>query len=178
MDVQTGEVVAMASAPTFNPNTFNRADPNALFNRATMGVYELGSVFKPLTIAAAMEAGVVTSLHQHWDATALMIGNHEIHDDQAHAPTLDIPQIITLSSNIAAARIADAMGLERMQAAFRALGFDHAPQLEINERTRPLWPSEWGRATVMTSGFGHGLARLGGEPATLVGGLRGGVVLN
>ena len=87
-----------------------------------------------------------------------MIGRFEIHDDHPHAPTLDIPQIIILSSNIAAARIADAMGAERMQAAFRSLGFDRAPQIELAERTRPLWPRDWARATVMTSGFGHGIA--------------------
>lgn len=158
MDVQTGEVLAMASAPTFNPNATGHADPNALFNRATMGVYELGSVFKPLTIAAALDAGVITSLHQQWDASPLFIGGREIHDDQEHAATLDIPHIIVLSSNRGAARIADAMGAERMAATFRALGFDRRPQLELRERTMPLWPRDWGRATVMTSGFGHGLA--------------------
>ena len=54
----------MASAPTFNPNAAGRSDPNALYNRATMGVYELGSTFKPITVAAAMEAGVITSMRQ------------------------------------------------------------------------------------------------------------------
>jgi cell division protein FtsI (penicillin-binding protein 3) len=158
MDVQTGEIVAMASAPTFNPNAAGRSDPSALYNRATMGVYELGSVFKPITIAAAMEAGVVTSLHQRWDASPLFIGHFQIHDDEPHAPTLDIPQVIVLSSNIAAGRIADAMGPERMQAALRAVGFNQAPGIELHERSRPLWPRDWGRATVMTSGFGHGIA--------------------
>ena len=158
MDVQTGEVVAMASAPTFNPNAAGRADSSALYNRATMGAYELGSVFKPITIAAAMDAGVITSVHQSWDASPLHVGRFEIHDDDPHAPMLDIPHVITLSSNIAAARIADAMGAERMSGTFRALGFDRAPQIELAERTRPLWPRDWGRLTVMTSGFGHSLA--------------------
>jgi cell division protein FtsI (penicillin-binding protein 3) len=158
MDVQTGEVVAMASAPTFNPNAAGRSDASALYNRATMGAYELGSVFKPITIAAAMDAGVITSVHQSWDASPLHVGRFEIHDDDPHAPMLDIPHVIVLSSNIAAARIADAMGAARMTGAFRSLGFDRAPQIELAERARSIWPSDWGRLTVMTSGFGHSLA--------------------
>src|SRR6185295_5069156 len=161
LDVRTGEVVAMASAPTFNPNVAGRADPSALYNRATMGVYELGSTFKPITVAAAMEAGVVTGMNQRWDATApIQVGRFRIHDDRGHemGRMITIPELIVHSSNIATAHIADAMGPERMQAAFRAVGFNQAPQIELHERSRPLWPADWGRATVMTSGFGHGIA--------------------
>ncbi|MGZ8997505.1 MAG: peptidoglycan D,D-transpeptidase FtsI family protein, partial [Allosphingosinicella sp.] len=161
LDVHTGEIVAMASAPTFNPNAAGRSDASALYNRATMGVYELGSVFKPITVAAAMEAGVVTGMNQRWDATApIQIGRFRIHDDRGHEMNrmITIPELIVHSSNIDTAHIAEAMGPERMQAAFRAVGFNLAPQIELHERSRSLWPADWGRATVMTSGFGHGLA--------------------
>ena len=159
LDVATGEVVAMASAPTFNPNTAGRADPTALYNRATMGVYELGSVFKPITIAAAMDAGVVTSLGQRWDAASpVAIGRFRISDDHPLGRAITVPELLVHSSNIATARIADRMGAERMQAAFRALGFDEPAHIELRERARPLWRSNWDRATVLTSGFGHGLA--------------------
>ena len=159
MDVHTGEVVAMASAPTFNPNAAGQSDPSALYNRATMGVYELGSTFKPITVASALEAGVVTSMSQRWDASApLPIGRFRIHDDEPMGRSLSIPEILVFSSNIASARIADAMGAERMEHAFRALGFDRAADIEIRERSRTLWPRDWGRATVLTSGFGHGIA--------------------
>jgi len=161
LDVRTGEVIAMASAPTFNPNAAGQSDANSLYNRATMGVYELGSTFKPITVAAAMEARVVTSMQQRWDASApIPIGRFRISDDPGHALSrqITIPELIVHSSNIGTARIADAMGPERMQAAFRALGFDQPPVIELRERTQPLWPRDWGRATVMTSGFGHGLA--------------------
>jgi cell division protein FtsI (penicillin-binding protein 3) len=158
MDVQTGEVLALASAPTFNPNAFGHSDPNALLNRATMSVYELGSVFKPITIAAALDAHVVTSLHQQWDVSPLFVGGSEIHDDQEHAPTLDIMHIITFSSNRGAARIADAMGGARMEAALRSLGFDRRPQLELRERTLPLFPREYSQSTLMRLGFGHAIA--------------------
>ena len=159
LDVATGELIAMASAPTFNPNATGRADANSLYNRATMGVYELGSTFKPITVAAAMEAGVVTSMQQRWDATApIPIGRFQISDDHPLGRMINVPELMVHSSNIGTARIADAMGAERMQAAFRALGFHEAPLIELRERTRPLWPSEWGRSTVMTSGYGHSLA--------------------
>jgi cell division protein FtsI (penicillin-binding protein 3) len=159
LDVDTGEIVAMASAPTFNPNAAGRSEASALYNRATMGVYELGSVFKPITVAAAMEAGVITSMQQRWDATApIPIGRFRISDDHPLGRMINIPELMVHSSNIATAHVADAMGAERMQAAFRALGFHEAPQIELNERARPLWPSDWGRARVLNSGFGHGLA--------------------
>ena len=159
LDVRTGEVIAMASAPTFNPNDAGRSDPSALYNRATMGVYELGSTFKPLTIAAAMEAGVVTSLHQMWDASSpVAVGRFRISDDHPLGRRISVAELMVHSSNIATARVADQMGPERMQAAFRALGFNEPPPIELNERARPLWPRDWGRATVLTSGFGHGVA--------------------
>ena len=159
LDVRTGEVVAMASAPTFNPNAAGRSDASALYNRATMGVYELGSTFKPLTIAAAIEAGVITSMAQRVDASApLPIGSFRISDDHPLGRAITIPELLVFSSNIGAARIADTMGAERMQAHFRALGFDQPAHIELRERSRTLWPRDWGRATVLTSGFGHGIA--------------------
>ncbi len=159
LDVRTGEVIAMASAPTFNPNDAGRSDPSALYNRATMGVYELGSTFKPITIASAMEAGVVTSLHQMWDASSpVAVGRFRISDDHPLGRHINVAELMVHSSNIATARVADQMGPERMQAAFRALGFNEPPPIELNERARPLWPRDWGRATVLTSGFGHGVA--------------------
>ena len=159
LDVHTGEIVAMSSAPTFNPNAAGRSDPSALYNRATMGVYELGSTFKPITVAAAMEAGVVTSMGQRWDASApIPIGRFRISDDHPQGRPLTVPELLVHSSNIATARIADAMGPERMQAAFRSLGFDEPAHIELRERSDTLWPRDWGRATVLTTGYGHGMA--------------------
>ena len=159
LDVATGEIVAMASAPTFNPNL--SGDPNdvARRNNATMAVYELGSVFKPITVAAALEAGVITSLAQRWDASSpVAIGRFRISDDHPLGRAITVPELLVHSSNIATARIADQMGMERMQAAFRAVGFDEPAHVELPERGRPIWPAAWGRATTLTSGFGHGVA--------------------
>ena len=137
-----------------------RAGPGrrAMMNRATVGVYELGSTFKPITIAAAMEAGVVRSMNQRYNVSApIQVGRFRIRDDHSAGSSVNIPELMVHSSNIATAQVADAMGPERMQAAFRNLGFDRLAPIEI-ERGRPLWPRDWGRLTVMTSGYGHGVA--------------------
>jgi cell division protein FtsI (penicillin-binding protein 3) len=158
LDVDTGEVVAMASAPVINPNDAGGSGLDAMMNRATVGVYELGSTFKPITIAAAMEAGVVHSMNQRYDVSApLQVGGYTIHDDHPMHRMINIPELMVFSSNIATAQVADAMGAARMQAAFRNLGFNTFAPIEI-ENARPLWPRDWGRTTVMTSGYGHGIS--------------------
>lgn len=158
LDVDTGEVVAMASAPVVNPNDPGQAGLAAMMNRATVGVYELGSTFKPITIASAIEAGVIRSMNQRYDVSApVQIGRYQIHDDHPMHRAINIPELMVFSSNIATARVSDEMGAERMQAAFRNLGFNIMAPIEI-ERGRPIWARDWGRATVMTSGFGHGIA--------------------
>ncbi|MEA1015696.1 penicillin-binding protein 2 [Sphingosinicella sp. LY1275] len=158
LDVKTGEVIALSSFPTFNPNATGKASPDALFNRATMGVYELGSTFKPITVAAAMEAGVVKSPAQRYQSGApIQIGRFRIRDDHPIPGSANIVQTLVKSSNIVTAQIADQMGAERMQAAFRALGFHEAAHIEL-EKGRPIFPREWSRATVLTSGYGHGVA--------------------
>ncbi|TFI57935.1 penicillin-binding protein 2 [Sphingomonas parva] len=158
LDVRTGELVAMASMPTFNPNAAGKSDPNALFNRATMGVYELGSTFKPITVAAALDAGVIKSVSQRYPSNApVQIGRFRIKDDHPIPGSANIVETLVHSSNIVTAQIADQMGAERMQAAFRALGFHEPAYVEL-EKARPLFPREWSRATVLTSGFGHGIA--------------------
>jgi cell division protein FtsI (penicillin-binding protein 3) len=175
LDVHTGELIALASFPTFNPNAAGKSPPEAQYNRATMGVYELGSVFKPITVAAAIEAGVVRSMTQRWDASApIGIGRFRIKDDHAQNRPMNVPETLVHSSNIVSAKIADQMGVERMQAAFRSLGFDSPAHIELPEKGRTLWPREWSRATVLTSAYGHGVAvtplHLASAYATLVNG--------
>jgi cell division protein FtsI (penicillin-binding protein 3) len=159
LDVHTGEVVAMVSLPVFNPNRSGEADPESLRNNVTQSVYELGSTFKAITFANAMDQGVVTSLGKRYDATQpVTVGRFKIKDDHPTGRWLNVPEALVHSSNIVTARIADELGAERMAAIFRKLHFDTAPDIELKERGRPLWPRDWGRATVMTSGYGHGIA--------------------
>ncbi|AEI37341.1 MAG: penicillin-binding protein 2 [Zymomonas mobilis subsp. pomaceae] len=159
LDVDSGEVLAMVSLPNFNPNDRSSSDPTAFDNKATLSVYELGSTFKPITMATAIQDGVVTSLAKRYDATEpLAVGRFHIHDEHAQKRWLDVPETLVHSSNIVTARIADELGPERMQAMFRNLNFDHRPAIELTARGRPIWPAFWARSTVMTTGYGHGIA--------------------
>jgi cell division protein FtsI (penicillin-binding protein 3) len=86
LDVHTGEVLALASLPELNPNKAGAVSPDAIFNRATLGVYELGSTFKALTMGMALDTGVVTSMSQQYDAThPLQMGRFRIRDDHPKA---------------------------------------------------------------------------------------------
>ena len=176
LDAHTGEVITMVSLPTFNPNDIRHATPDQLRNNVTQSVYELGSTFKPITMAAALDDGVVKSLGNKFDATApLHVGRFTIHDERSDPKRwLTVPEILIYSSNVGTARVADLMGKDRMQAIFTAMGFHDRPSIELREKARPLWPSFWARTTVMTTGFGHGIAitplQLANAYATLVNG--------
>ena len=159
MDVHSGEVIAMVSLPVFNPNKSGQATPEARRNNVTQSVYELGSTFKPITMAGAIESGVVTNLGRRFDATApIAIGRFEISDDHPQRRWLNVPEALVHSSNIVTARIADELGQTRTEAYFKKLGFGAPPQIELRERARTLWPQYWGRVTTMTVAYGHGIA--------------------
>ncbi|CAA9532634.1 MAG: Cell division protein FtsI [Peptidoglycan synthetase] [uncultured Sphingomonadaceae bacterium] len=159
LDVRSGELIALASLPAYNPNSAGRAPADERFNRATLGVYELGSTFKPLTVAAAMDAGVIRSPFQMYPAASpVHIGRFTINDDHPMGRSINVAELLIHSSNIATARVADEMGVERMQKAFRSMGFDARAHVELPEKGKPIWPAYWGRSTLMTAGFGHGVA--------------------
>jgi cell division protein FtsI (penicillin-binding protein 3) len=159
LDVDSGEVLAMASLPSFNPNrpSFSRVED--LANKSTLSVYELGSTFKMLTMANAIESGVVTSMAKRYDATApLQVGKFRIRDDHPEKRYLNVPEALVHSSNIVTARVADELGPARTQAFFRKLGFDAPADIELGAAGRPLWPTFWARTTTMTVAYGHGIA--------------------
>jgi cell division protein FtsI (penicillin-binding protein 3) len=174
LDVSTGEVMGMVSLPSFNPNKLTGAPPR---NNVTQSVYELGSTFKPIAVAAAIESGVITSMSRRFDATEpLQVGRFKIRDDPGDEQFLwlNIPETLIYSSNIATARIADELGAERLQHIFKQLGFGDRPAIELIDKARPLWPNFWARTTVMTTAYGHGIAvtplHLATAYATLVNG--------
>ena len=169
LDVHTGEVVAMASLPAFNPNAPGKGGGtaaeliNAQFNRTTNQVYELGSTFKALTIAMALDAGTVRNMQQKYDATRpIHIAGFTIHDDPGDElfRWATVPDIFIHSSNIGTARMAAEIGGERQRDYLGRLGFFKPVDVELFERARPLFPpvSNWGEVAVMTVGFGHGVA--------------------
>jgi cell division protein FtsI (penicillin-binding protein 3) len=155
LDVDTGEVMAMVSLPSFNPNALQGAAPR---NNVTQSRYELGSTFKPITVAAAIDSGTVTEMSKRFDATApIKIGRFSIKDDHPQNRFLDVPEILVHSSNIATAKIAELMGQGPLEGIFRAMEFDKPMPIEI-ERWGPLWPGRWDRSTTLTTSYGHGIA--------------------
>jgi cell division protein FtsI (penicillin-binding protein 3) len=159
MDANTGEIITMVSLPVFNPNKLTEATREARRNDVVQSVYELGSTFKPLSIAAAMDAGVVTSMARRYDATApLQVGGYRIRDLHPLNRWLNVPETLVHSSNIVTARIADEMGPAPLQRLYRDLEFDRRPSIELKERAGTLWPTSWGRVTTMTVAYGHGIA--------------------
>ncbi|MHA7819174.1 MAG: peptidoglycan D,D-transpeptidase FtsI family protein [Erythrobacter sp.] len=159
LDVDTGEVLALASLPDFDPNVVGASGAPNVFNRATLGTYELGSTFKPLTVAAAIDAGVVRDLGRNWDARPVTVGRRTIRDLKPKGDVLNVPQALVYSSNTVTARVADQMGAERVQQLLVDLGMDERPQIELPARGKPLWPADPGnRHTNMVIGYGHSLA--------------------
>ena len=160
LDVDTGEVVALASLPSFNPNLIDSAGEANIFNRVTNQVYELGSVMKPITIAAAIDAGTITDLGRRYQSSRpIAIGGFQIHDSHSFGASLNVPEALIHSSNIVTAQVADELGGARLNATMRALGMNERPYIELPARGFPLWPpGNWSRITTMTVGYGHGIA--------------------
>ena len=160
MDVDTGEVMALASLPAFDPNKIDGQSTPNIFNRVTNQVYELGSTFKPITVAAALDAGTITSLGRTYQAgRPLAIGGFRIRDSHTIGAWLNVPQTLIHSSNIATAQIADELGGARMKATMESLGMNERPYIELPAKGYPIWPSgNWPRITTMTVSYGHGIA--------------------
>ncbi|HEV8013929.1 MAG TPA: penicillin-binding protein 2 [Stellaceae bacterium] len=158
MNVRTGEVVALVSLPDFDPNEPGATPTDNLFNRVTLGTYEIGSVFKIFTVAMALDDRV-TTLAGGYDAShPIEIGRFTIHDDHAQNRWLSVPEIFMYSSNIGAAKMAVDVGADRQRDFLGKLGLLTTPSFELPEIGAPLVPSAWRPVNVMTIGFGHGIS--------------------
>ena len=159
MDVHTGEVLAMTSLPAMNPNAPGQVTPDQMFNRASQGVYELGSTFKPFTLAMALDSGTVRGPGQMFNCpNALPAYGHLVHDTHPFGRMCSVAEIMMESSNIGMAQIADQLGTARQQAWLKRMGFLSPVPIELKERGRPLTPRSWGPFETMTVGFGQGIA--------------------
>src|SRR5262249_55209293 len=157
-DVNTGEILAMVSIPDYDPNNPREALDPTRINRLTTGVYEMGSTFKALTLAMALDSGKAT-LNSSYDARMpLRFGKFDIHDSHAQNRVLSVPEIFTYSSNIGAARMALAVGIEGHKAFLRKMGQLTRLRTELPESAEPLVPKRWGELNTITIAFGHGLS--------------------
>ena len=158
LDTASGELLAMVSLPDFDPNRAHSASAEFRFNRATLGIYEMGSTFKILSTALALDAGAVT-LSDRIDATRpIRIARFTIRDFHPKARVLTIPEVFIYSSNIGAAKLGLAIGGKRMRRFLADLGMFRKTPVEIGENGRPLFPRRWRQINTMTVSFGHGVA--------------------
>jgi cell division protein FtsI (penicillin-binding protein 3) len=166
MDVNTGEILAMASLPDFDPNRPVAPDPeypktllaDRMFNRITLGDYELGSIFKIFTVAMALEAGTSTISSTYDASHPIKIGRFTISDYHGKHRVLSVPEILMYSSNIGAARMALAVGGQRQREFLERLGLLRKPKIEVFEVATPHYPPKWREVNVMTIAFGHGIS--------------------
>jgi len=158
MDVRSGEVVAMVSLPDFDPNAPAQAPDETRFNRITLGVYELGSVFKIFNHAIALETGAAT-LTKRYDATKpIRISRFRISDFHAENRWLTVPEIFEHSSNIGSAKMALDIGTEAQRNYLGHLGLLRRTSIELPEQAQPMYPAQWREINTMTIAYGHGIA--------------------
>jgi cell division protein FtsI (penicillin-binding protein 3) len=157
-DVRTGEIVSMVSLPDYDPNNPREALDPSRINRLTTGVYEMGSTFKALTLAMALDSGKIT-LKSAFDAShPLQYGKFTIHDFHAQNRVLTVPEIFTYSSNIGTARMAVSLGVEYHKWFLRKMGQLDRLRTELPESAEPLVPKRWAELNTVTIAFGHGLS--------------------
>jgi cell division protein FtsI (penicillin-binding protein 3) len=157
-NVKTGEIVAMVSLPDFDPNNPKEAHDPDRINRLTTGVYEMGSTFKALTLAMALDSGKAT-LNTLYDARgALHFGKFAIHDTHPLGRSITLSEVFTFSSNVGAARIGLAQGVEAHKAFLKKLGQLDRLRTELPESASPIVPKRWSDLNTITIAFGHGIA--------------------
>ena len=158
MNVRNGEVLAMTSLPDFDPNNLTAATSDQLYNHATFGVYEMGSVFKIFNTAMLLSSGLAT-MDTKFDATnPIKIGRFTIHDDHPQRRWLSVAEVFQYSSNIGSAKEAMAAGIPRQEDFLGKLGLLNTPHFELPEVAAPHIPNPWHEVNLMTVAFGHGMS--------------------
>jgi cell division protein FtsI (penicillin-binding protein 3) len=162
LDVRSGEILALANLPTYNPNNRAKLTGAQLRNRVMTDSFEPGSTLKPFTVGLAMETGRVSPQTMIPVATGkLTIANYTIHD--AHAEkggALSVAQVVQKSSNVGAAKLALSLPREEMHAMFRRVGFGAAPQLGFPGAAagRLREAKTWRPIEQATMAYGHGIS--------------------
>jgi cell division protein FtsI (penicillin-binding protein 3) len=158
MDARTGELLAMVSLPTFDPDKPGAADAEARFNRASLGIYEMGSVFKIFTTAMALDRGVVTLADGYDVRQPIRVSRFTIRDFHPKNRWLSVPEIFMYSSNIGTVHMVMEAGTPAQQDFLGRLGLLQPASVELGEVGAPLVPSPWREINTMTISYGHGLA--------------------
>ena len=158
LDIKKSEILAMNSLPQFNPNKIHKLSHKNEFNMATLGVYELGSIFKSLTIAMALDKNIVNE-DTIYDATKpLKKGKYTIHDYKPQKRLLKISECILYSSNICFAQVGKDLGEKNIKEYLKKMKLSNKAEIEVPEIGNPLLPNIWRETNIMTFAYGHGIA--------------------
>lgn len=158
LEADTGEVMAMASLPDYDPNKPDNALDKNRLNRMSAGVFEMGSTFKLFTTAMALDSDLV-DLSDSFDASnPIRLGGFTINDYHGQRRVLTVPEIFIYSSNIGTAKMADVVGIEGHRAFLKRIGLLDRMQTELPEVARPTEPKKWKKLNSITISFGHGVS--------------------
>jgi cell division protein FtsI (penicillin-binding protein 3) len=158
LDVHTGEVLGMASAPDYDPNNPAEGAKEGWLNRMSNGTFEMGSTFKSFTTAMALDTGKVR-ITDSFDASApIRIGGFTIKDFHGKGRVLSVPEIFQYSSNIGTAKMADVVGIQGHKDFLTKLGLLTRMHTELPEVAMPTQPREWKKINSITISFGHGVS--------------------
>ncbi|MEL7230912.1 MAG: penicillin-binding protein 2 [Pseudomonadota bacterium] len=160
MRASTGEVMAMASWPPLDPNraTSIHKDAPERLDRASGAVFELGSVFKPLTVAGAIDSGAIRPSDKFDVRDPLIIRGRTISDDHPIAGRASVTEIVSESSNIGTVKVAWQMGARRQQELFTKLGLLERAPIQLAASERPILPTEFDDLNSAVTSYGHGIA--------------------
>ena len=158
-DPNSGEILALVSKPDFDPHYPNLAKPKQLFNMASLGIYEIGSVFKSLTMAVGFDTGAI-NMNDAYDISYMKVGGFQIKDYTPRHGWHSIPDIFLHSSNIGVSQIMFEIGKSNFKKYLKKLGLLDQLQIELPERGTPLFPSEkrWNELTSATMSYGYGIS--------------------
>jgi len=157
LDIHTGEVIAMASLPDYDPNHPIDALKKDRLNRMSAGLFEMGSTFKVFTTAMALDSGKV-SMADSFDARKpLRIAGFNINDFHGKKRILTVPEVFIYSSNIGTAKMADVVGTEGHQEFLTRIGLLSRMDFELPEVATPVQPRDWKKINSVTISYGHGV---------------------
>jgi cell division protein FtsI (penicillin-binding protein 3) len=158
IDVHSGEVLALASLPDYDPNRREQALDKDRLNRIGFGVYEMGSVFKVFTVAGVLDLGLANFRSRYDASSPIHYASFTIDDFHGKRRSLSVPEVFIYSSNIGAAKMALDMGVDRHRAFLKKLGLMNRVPTELGESAAPIVPAHWQKLNTMTIAFGHGLS--------------------
>ncbi len=157
-EVKTGNILAIVSLPDFDPNQPNLYSEDALYNKATYGVYEMGSIFKVFTIALGLNENII-NLNKNYDISqTINYGKYQIKQEYYSKKYLNPEEILVRSSNVGAGLIGLEIGDEKMKNFLNLIGMFERIPANFPSLARPLLPRIWRDINTITASYGHGIA--------------------